>query len=329
MSASSYASGVRVEDDSSGLTGVARSRRSREAGTGRGTATAHHGEILQGVFEDPPGRLRRALVSLGCALFRSEACFAADTSGSVKVRPTWKVKARCAAELTLATCGARMGGLLTIRSNTPRGWGLGSSTSDVLAAIRAVADLLGCYIPETTVARLAVGAETASDPTMFGDRAVLFAHREGKIIEDFGGTLPPLDVLGFNTDPSGAGIDTLRFPRARYTWWEIEAFRPLLGLLRNAIQARDARLCGRVASASARLNQRHLATPHLDRLERLVEATGAVGFQVAHSGTIAGLLFDGRGTDLDARFELGRAVLRDLGCAPMWRFKTCDHEVAS
>jgi uncharacterized protein involved in propanediol utilization len=289
---------------------------------GWGAATAHHGEILQGVFEDPPGRLRRALVSLGCSIFHSQARFEADGSACLRIEPPWKVKARRAAELTLSACRAPMGGSLTIDSDIPPGWGLGSSTSDVLAAVRAVTEVLGCNIGAEAVARIAVTAETASDSTILGNRAVLFAHREAVIIEDFGRTLPPLDVLGFNTDPSGAGIDTLSFPRARYTWWEIEAFRPLLGLMRKAVQDQDARLCGRVASASARINQRYLPKPHMDRLERLIEETGAAGLQVAHSGTIAGLLFDASDTDLRDRFDLGRAVVRELGFAPIWRFST-------
>src|SRR5262249_12428278 len=144
---------------------------------------------------------------------------------------------------------------------------LGSSTSDVTATIRAVAKALDVRLSREVIAHLAVKAETASDPIMFGSRAVLFDHRGGGIIEDFGGQLPALEVVGFNTDPTGAGIDTLNFPPARYRWNEIEAFRPLVGLMRRAVHAQNARLVGRAASASARINQRFLPTPHFDRLE--------------------------------------------------------------
>src|SRR6185295_10062531 len=107
--------------------------------------------------------------------------------------------------------------------------------------------------PGHCIADLAVRAEIASDPLMFGDRVVLFAHREGHIIEDLGDCLPPLEVVGFNTDPHGNGINTLAYKPARYSWWDIEAFRAIIGLMRRAVQTQSSQLVGRVASASARI----------------------------------------------------------------------------
>jgi hypothetical protein len=112
---------------------------------------------------------------------------------------------------------------------------------------------------------------------MFDQRALLFAQRRGVLLEDLGQPLPNLEVLGFNTDPEG--VDTLRFPPARYTWAEIEAFRPLLGLLRQAVRHQDAELCGRVATASARIQ--HLPSPLIGW--RRWWARGRSGLQVAHS----------------------------------------------
>jgi len=282
---------------------------------------AHHGEILQGVFEEPGGRLCRGLVTLTCEAFKSEATFFPDSSGVISVEPTWKTKALRAIELTLALCNGRAcGGSLKIYSNIPLRLGFGSSTSDVIAAIRAVSETLGVQLGPELIATLAVQAETASDATMFGDQAVLFAHRNGVLMEDLGAPLPALDVLGFNTDPTGIGIDTLSFPPARYTWWEIEAFRPLVGLMRRAVHTQDPRLVGQVASASARINQRHLPKPHFDDLEKLVEAAGARGLQVAHSGTVVGLLFDPEDSDREHRIAYAQAMLAERGFHSTWRF---------
>jgi uncharacterized protein involved in propanediol utilization len=289
---------------------------------GVGNAVAHHGEILQGVFEVPEGRLCRALVTLRADVFWSEATFAPDASGTVVAEDAWRVKAVRAAELTLDMAGlSGAGGRLCVRTNIPPGWGLGSSTSDVTAAIRAVGESLGLHISPAIVAALAVKAETASDSTMFDSRALLFAQRRGVLLEDFGHPLPNLEVLGFNTDPGG--VDTVSFPPARYDWREIEAFRPLLGLLRQAVRHQDAELCGRVGTASARINQRYLPKPHFDRLERLVERVGGVGLQVAHSGTVVGLLFDPQDEGKEERIAEARAGLAELGLAAAWRFQTC------
>lgn len=287
---------------------------------GRARAMAHHGEILQGVFEMPSGRLCRALVTLCAEVFWSEATFVPDPEGPVVADDPWRVKAVRAAELALARAGHTGGGRLHVRSNIPPGWGLGSSTSDVTAAIRAVAESLGLALSADDVAALAVQAETASDSTMFEQRALLFAQRRGVLVEDLGQPLPNLEVLGFNTDPHG--VDTVSFPPARYSWAEIEAFRPLLGLLRQAVRQDDADLCGRVATASARINQRHLPKPHFDRLEALVERVGAVGLQVAHSGTVVGLLFRPGDPANEERLAEARAGLAALAITDVWRFQS-------
>ena len=288
----------------------------------RGSAIAHHGEILQGVFEEPDGHLRRGLVSLICKLFKSEAVFYPDSSGVVSVDPVWRVKARQAAQLTLLYLGrGEVGGRLQIRSNVPTAWGLGSSTSDVTAAIRAVASALSVSLLAESIAVLAVKAELASDPLMFGNRAVLFGHKGGIVIEDFRGPLPQIEVLGFNTDPTQNGIDTLKFPPARYSWREIETFRPLVGLMRKAVYTQDPRLVGRVASASARINQRHLPTRRFQDLESLVEKVGALGLQVAHSGTVVGLLFDPADASIQQRIECARALIAEMGFGPIWGFR--------
>jgi uncharacterized protein involved in propanediol utilization len=256
-------------------------------------------------------------------MFSSEAVFVPDgDTDSVVVAPTWKVKAQRAAELALARLdGNCRGGRLLIRSNIPPCWGLGSSTSDVVAVIQAVANTFGVNVSPELTAELAVQAEIASDSTMFGDRAVFFGFRDGHVIEDFGGRFPPLEVVGFNTD-KGAGVDTLSQPLARYSIDEIEALRPLVDSLRVAVQLQDASLVGQVASASARINQRHLPKRHYDYFEKLVERVGALGLQVAHSGTVVGLLFDPQAIELEKKIEETRALLAEVGIVSVWRFQT-------
>src|SRR5215208_299360 len=136
-------------------------------GTGHGRTIAHHGEILQGVFEEPCGRIRRGLVSLLCSMFNSEAFFRPDTTGVVSVDPVWRIKAKRAAEVTLVALGAKaIGGSLRVRSNVPTAWGLGSSTSDVTSTIRAVAEAMRMKLTGEAIAKLAICAEAASDPLM-------------------------------------------------------------------------------------------------------------------------------------------------------------------
>jgi uncharacterized protein involved in propanediol utilization len=287
---------------------------------GRGSSIGHHGEIFQGVYVNAAGHLQRGLVSLTSDVFRAEALFYPSQNATVIVKPTWKVKAEHAAQLTLDYCKVgQHGGSLVIKNNIPPSWGLGSSTSDVTAAIRAVGAAFGRTLPPAVVANLAVKAEIASDSIMYTDRAVLFAQREGLVLEEFSKQLPSFEVLGFNTNATG--YETLGTPPARYSWWEIEAFRPLIGLLRKAVQTQDARLVGRVASASARINQRHLPKPHFDRLEKLTERVEALGLQVAHSGTVVGLLFDPVDVNIEEKTLEASATLAEVGITSSWRLR--------
>jgi uncharacterized protein involved in propanediol utilization len=292
---------------------------------GYGTATAHHGELFQGVVRGADLRLHYGLISLPCGIFQSEATFIPDSTGKIKVTPDWKIKALKAAELTLASIDPEhhnlFGGQLQIHSNIPVGWGLGSSSSDVTAAIRAVADSFQRKLCAKEIALLAVKAETASDSVMFGEDVVVFAQREGMVLEELGGVLPELEVLGFNTDPTGSGIDTLGVSPVDYSWWEIEAFRPMLGLLRHAVRTQNPRLLGQVACASAYINQQHLPKPHFEQLERLKNLVSAVGLQVAHSGTVVGLLFEPAGARTDSRIKLAQTLIEEMGFGKSWYFQ--------
>jgi uncharacterized protein involved in propanediol utilization len=265
---------------------------------GLGFAPAHHGELLQGMFLDEAGVPHRALVTLPHSALGTRAVFRPSYTHSGVLGPPELIKVRRAAILTLSQLpGYRSpakGGQIEITSTVPRGVGMGSSTSDVTATIRAVADSHRHPLAKDEVARLAVLAECASDSVMIDDRVVLFAQREAVVLETFGQELPPILVLGCDTAPE-LEVDTLRLPPAPYDSAEIARFGVLRAALRRAVAKSDVALLGRVATASARINQRYLPKPQLELLVRLCEQHGGCGVQVAHSGTVAGLVFDARG----------------------------------
>lgn len=269
----------------------------RPGRTGIGHARHHHGELLQGAFRDASGAPRHGLVTLPMPGARARAVFVPDPSaGGITVVPAGRTKAARAARLTadaiaaapvpgsrgIAPCGR-----VELTGAVPIGLGMGSSTGDVVATIRAVADGAGVTPSARTVARLAVAAETACDPTMFDDRPLLFAHRDGYVLEELGPALPPLRVLGCVTG-GGRPVDTLAAARA-YCDADVDGFEHLRDLLRRAVRLADPDLLGAVATASAR---RGRPGSELDLLIGIAEESGAVGVQIAHSGNVAGLLFD-------------------------------------
>lgn len=285
-------------------------------GSGYAEAIGHHGELLQGLFEDDGGQLRRALVSLPCRQLRSKATFTANDSDQVNVTPVSREKARRAAELTINAFGSPgRGGSLAIDGNIPLSRGMGSSTADVLASIQAVLNWLGLEVASDAVMHIAVSAETACDSTLFRQQAVLFAHREGVVMESFRRPLPPVDFISIDTTP-GVTVDTLELEPAHYDQLEIETFRPLRGLLRTAIKNADARMLGRIATASARINERFLPKPRLAEIETIGARFDAIGIQVAHSGTVVGLMFDAKDQKAFGNIERAAAALEQCGFEP-------------
>jgi uncharacterized protein involved in propanediol utilization len=266
-----------------------------DAAQGVGWAPAHHGELVQGTFREGDGTLHRALVTLPLPELGSRAVFHPSQHhwgvvGTPELAKVRRAAARALREFS-AHPGTTKGGHIEISSDVPRGIGMGSSTSDVTATIRAVADYHGVYLSPEQVGRLAVQAECASDSIMIDDRVVLFAHRDGRVLETLGERLPPMIVLGCDTSP-GLAVDTLALRPAEYDEHELAAFGVVRAALRRAVALGDVALLGKVATASTRINERYLPKPRLAELMALLRAHGGCGLQVAHSGTVAGLIFD-------------------------------------
>ena len=290
-----------------------------------GRAGRHHGEILQGLWWQPSEARADpipCLVTLPVPGTGTEAHFRLTPGRRIVVHPTNRVKAARAARLALDALDATAsGGLLHLNSSIPIGLGMGSSTSDVLATLRAVCDACGAQADATLLAQLAVRAEAAADPLMF-DSAVLFAQREGHILEDWGRWFPDFLLLSIDTEPRSGGHDTLGLPVPNGAAMRDE-YTGLVQQARAAFQARDADAVAAAATRSAELNQRIVPLRGFEDLRMLAATSGALGLQISHSGTVAGLLFD----PLIVRHTLKPLLtqLRARQMAPLGIFRTgCD-----
>ena len=293
---------------------------------GIGRAPAHHGEILQGAFR-VDNEIMRGLLSLPCLLFESHVDVILTTkTTAISVTPNWKLKAQTAARLTLDALDlGDVGAQIIVCSNTPISRGFGSSTGDVVAAIRAVVAAANAQMSDTTIAKLAVLSETASDGLMF-DGPMLFAQRAGIVLERFGDVFPSILVLGFSTSDEEAGISTLDFPPALYSAADIAKFEELRLSLREGFVSHDVKTIGMVATASARINQRYLPVPGFDALDAAAADAGAIGLQVAHTGDIASFLFDANDSRLEACLGDARDRLARIGIVRTWQYVLSDDQ---
>lgn len=282
----------------------------------------HHGELLQGVFESNDGKLHRGLVTLRCNLYASTAVFVKESGiKEIRILPECKTKALKAAQITLKYIdkNEEFGGYLIIHNDMPEEKGFGSSTSDVVASIRAVATALNMTLVPEKIAEIAIEAEQASDAIMF-EECVLFAQREGKVIERYNTLIPPMYIIGFD-DNNRKGISTLDYIPADYTFEEIKTFKVLKGLLERGLEEQDAELIGRVATVSAKINQHYLPKINFDKIVEIADITNALGVQVAHSGTIMGILYPNNIDEKEKVAEV-KKYLKEIDITRVWVFNT-------
>jgi L-threonine kinase len=191
---------------------------------------------------------------------------------------------------TLARLGrAEMGGRLRIRSDLPRAKGMASSTADIAATVYALAKALGEEVEPWEVARIALGVEP-SDSLMFPGLA-LFDHRGGRVYEDLG-PAPPLEIVVLDF---GGTVDTLAYNRcyrADLLWKMVAEHREALAAVKEGLRRENLADIGYGATLSARAHQRILPKPQLGTAIGLAREVGALGVNVAHSGTVIGLLLD-------------------------------------
>lgn len=327
-----------------------RSERWLRKTSGVASCHPHFGELLQGAFDVSEGRRRRTVRALVSVHIPSMAGAVAHVtlkpnragkflpeigSTGIHVNPAHFSKCEIAARLALDAFGMEnMAATLDVRTFVPEGAGFGSSTSGVVASIRAVAQAVGAYrgtriIPAPHLqAQLAVAAEQASDSLMFDcmGNAILFAQRLGTIVRTFNGPLPRMHILGFDTRSKSGGINTERLPRARYSREQIAAFGCALAVLERAVAEQSVALAGQVATFSARMSetamQNPLNKPHFDELLRIKEDTGSAGILVAHSGTVAGFMFDPTLSDLCTRVADATMSIVQLGFGRLGTFSS-------
>ena len=230
---------------------------------------------------------------------------------TLEVLPAWKRKAERAARLALAFLGAPPTGRLEIECNVATGVGLGSSTCDVVAVIRAVCSFHGVDIGAADLARLAIEAEGAADPLMFDGEMVLFAQRHGRVLETLGNWVPRYTLLSIDTDEGTRGVDTLSLPLPDYNGAELAALEDMVARARVAFRQHDASAIAVIATESAALNQRFLPLRHFHQICKLADRYDALGVQISHSGTVAGVLFD-EAHEVHAGYGLGAQLVAEV-----------------
>ena len=233
--------------------------------------TGHIGELLQGRLGlDGPV----ALITLPCPELALEV---SQHPGPLElVQPQKAVISVTDMRRLLTLLDSPPQGRFTFRAKMPVGAGAGASTAAILAVIKLVRPDL----PRSEAERICLAVEGASDPLLAQrPERVLWASRQARVLDQMP-PLPRMRVIG--------GF----FGQAQPTDPGDEHFPDISDLVTAWPEAcQSAADCARLASISAS-RTRALRREGAGDLAALAEASGALGFSIAHTGSAQCLLFD-------------------------------------
>ncbi len=242
------------------------------------------GELVQGKVNGKDSH-----ITCPVEIFSSVSIELSGFCGQIECPPD-KVKMREAVRRTLELLGHTSKELqVSVSSQIPVGKGMASSTADIVGACLATAKTLGESITPRMIADIAISIEP-TDGIMY-QGIVCFDHLGGEIIQSLGDA-PPIDILV--VDPGG-NIDTLRFNSRREVRAAIhrkneDFILEALNLVKEGIKKRDIQLVGKGATLSALSNQEILYKRELADIISIGSSLGGIGVNVAHSGTVIGIL---------------------------------------
>lgn len=238
------------------------------------------GELIQGTLSGTP-----FLVTCPIDLYAEAALSVQQNLGN-------HTKARLAQARTLAYLGYETApcGIL-LHSALPQGKGLASSSADIAAVCQLTALSLGHELMSEEIAAIAVKIEPTDG--VFCPGIVQFNHLNGMILK----TWPHPPNLSLLLYDCGGAVDTLRFNRRGDLRQLNDAKEPdireAIALLEQGFAKQDPLLIGAAATRSAFANQKILYKKQLANLHDIAMRCGAVGVNIAHSGTVIGMIFAG------------------------------------
>ncbi|MEG6585509.1 GHMP family kinase ATP-binding protein [Dendrosporobacter sp. 1207_IL3150] len=202
---------------------------------------------------------------------------------------------------------------ITVTSNLPQGKGMASSSADISAASQAVAISFGKTLTPDEIARIAISIEPTDG--IFFPGIVMFDHVLGYNTSSLGNP-PAITIAVFD---GGGEVDTLYFNRrkdlVKLNTEKEHQVQQALSLVKRGLSKSDAYLIAKGATMSALANQTILYKPYLEKIIKISDRYGAIGVNVAHSGTVVGVMFN---SNLMDKYDDCLIALQD--CCPDIKF---------
>lgn len=179
---------------------------------------------------------------------------------------------------------------LELISNIPRSKGMASSSADIGAVIGACSSYLGFDIDPQTASEIAADIEP-TDSIFFQDLVVMDPLR-GKIIKNL---KMPRNLKTIILEPPAKinTLETRKNPEYRnFKKDHIAEYKQMLKDFESACMNNDMDMFGKAINKSSSINDRLLPKPYLELITGLSMSFGAYAVNVAHSGSIIGIIID-------------------------------------
>ena len=177
---------------------------------------------------------------------------------------------------------------LNIKSQIPIGKGMASSTADIGATIKATLSMLNKTLTGEEISKLAVKIE-ATDSLLLNQHSI-FNPLTADIKKYLGGIndakvviLEPSDILDTKSIRMTPNYKT-------YKMQNKEIIKKSFELLDEGLAKNDLNLIGKACTYSGLVNENIHKKPFLEKIIDISDKYGCYGVNIAHSGTVIGIL---------------------------------------
>lgn len=175
---------------------------------------------------------------------------------------------------------------LALDSQLPVGKGMAASSADIAAVIQAVAATVDDVLEPEEVAEIAAGIEPTDG--IFYPGIVQMNYMTGQLIESYS-EVPQMIIAMFDT---GGKVNTIEFHSSyEQNKGNRNSSPELLAAVDSLSSGLTPEKIAKVATMSALENQELIRKDRLEEIIEFSKGLGALGVNVAHSGTMIGVLF--------------------------------------
>ncbi|MGL5711835.1 MAG: cobalamin biosynthesis protein [Paraclostridium sp.] len=179
---------------------------------------------------------------------------------------------------------------IDINTQIPTGKGMASSTADIGSTIKATLSIIGKTLDEYEISKLATKIEPTD--SIYIRENTVFNPLNGQVIKNLG-SLEKGKVLILEPDST---LNTKKI-RNRYDYVELKTknkgmINEAFSLLEEGIKSQNLRIIGEACNISSIANENIHKKEYLKKIMDISKEYGACGVNIAHSGTVVGILLE-------------------------------------